>query len=349
MKGTLLHFLLPPKKVRIMRADRLVKIMLLLQNHVKMTTRELADALEVSPRTILRDMDALSTSGIPVVAERGKTGGWRFMDHFHNQLSGMTLSDMKSLFILPSEKILADLGIETEGIDLHQKLLASMPGHTRNEARSYLEKIHIDTDTWKPAKEKLEAFQTVQQALWEDRKLNMVYEKADGTRTQRLVSPLGLVAKGGTWYLVAMSDEGDYRSFRISRIRQANMEPYTFVRPKNFSLAAYWKQSKAEFVRTLPAYEVQVLAHSSIISRMTFTDKFVQQVHTEKTTDQNTTEHEWTPVTLCFPNEQEAVSYILGFGDSIKLLHPEHLIETIVQQAKAVITLYSRSANDSSG
>lgn len=165
-----------------MRADRLIRIMILLQNLTKMTTRELADELEVSDRTILRDMDALSLSGIPIVAERGKAGGWRFMDHLQSQLSGLKLEDLKALFILPSEKMLQDLGIQTYGSDIRQKLLASLPDSTKTEGQHYLEKIYIDTGTWKSAKVTNEILLIVQQALWEDKKLQIGYQKAEGAR-----------------------------------------------------------------------------------------------------------------------------------------------------------------------
>lgn len=321
-----------------MRADRLVNIMILLQNKGKMTTRELAGTLEVSHRTILRDMDALSASGIPIFAVRGKAGGWRLMDHFRSQLSGMKLADMKSLFILPSEKILEDLGVAAQGLDIREKLLASMPGSIKDEAQSYLDKIYIDAGTWKssPSTEKPVAFQIVQQAVWEERKLNMLYEKTDGLQTRRVVLPLGMVAKGTTWYLVAVSDRDDvYRSYRISRILEAHIEPETFTRPENFSLAGFWKQSKIDFTQKLPAYIVKVLAHRSIIRRMTFTSKFVQHVHSEESREDH-----WVPVTLCFNAEQEAVEYVLGFGEKIKLIYPEHLIGKIVQQALAVVDIY---------
>ncbi|GGG02131.1 helix-turn-helix transcriptional regulator [Paenibacillus abyssi] len=318
-----------------MRADRLISIMILLQNNAKITTKELASELEVSDRTILRDMDALSLSGIPVVADRGKTGGWRLMDHFQSQLSGLKLEDMKALFILPSEKMLEDLGVPISGLDIRQKLLASLPSATKAEGRYYLEKIYIDTDTWKSSKERNKTLLIVQQALWEDKKLNIMYQKANGDCSSRVVCPLGLVLKGSAWYLVALNENDKYRNFRLSRIVQTEFVHEGFTRPEHFNLSEYWKQSKLSFAESLPSLKVEILAEPSIISRMTFTDKFVEKVAADAQLNDR-----MVPVTLNFNTEQEAVAYVLSFGGAMKLVQPEYLIERVIQQAKSVIEMY---------
>ncbi|CAM3590495.1 helix-turn-helix transcriptional regulator [Marinicrinis lubricantis] len=319
-----------------MRADRLVQMMILLQNRGKMTTQQLAEELEVSKRTILRDMEALSVSGIPIVADRGKAGGWRLMDQFRSQLSGMKLENLKSLFILPSEHMLQQLGIVKDGMDIRDKLLASLPDSTKTEARNYLEKVYVDSSTWKPSVQKQDIFQIMMQALWEDKKLTIQYVKANGECTERCISPLGIIAKGSVWYLAALTEGGDYRSFRVTRVHDARMELENFTRPSDFSLSAYWNESKKQFVEQLPRYEVQVLAHHSIVRRLTFTGKFVHKVWEDERED-----HHWLPVTLRFNDEQEACEFVLGFGPQIRLLEPEHLIERIVEQAAAVVKLYS--------
>jgi len=318
-----------------MRADRLIRIMVLLQNHTKMTTRELSNELGVSERTILRDMDALTLSGIPVVAERGKTGGWRLMDHFRSQLSGLKLQDMKALFILPSEQLLEDLGVQVNGGDLRSNLLASLPSSIKAEGRHYLEKLYVDTSTWKSSKEKSDVFLMVQKALWEDKKLSMTYQKTDGVLSERVVCPLGLVAKGSVWYLVALNENGEYRNFRLARIVQAVRMEEEFSRPEHFSLSDYWKQSKVNFVQSLPSYKVEVLVAPTIMNRMTFTDKFVNIIAI------GTEQHDSrVPVTLDCNTEQEAITYVLGYGGAMKVVQPQALREKIVQQAKAAIDMY---------
>lgn len=323
-----------------MRADRLLSILILLQSRGKMTAKELADELEVSVRTIHRDMDALTYAGIPVIAERGKNGGWRLYDRFRSRLSGLTLDEIKSLFLTPAEDVMADLGMAHPSLDPRQKFLAMLPEAYRSEAQTIWECIYIDSGTWRPSKEKANSFKTVQQAIWEQRKLRIIYEQGNGKRKVRLVAPLGLVAMGNKWYLVALRD-GEYRNYRVSRIRHAQVENETFKRPADFHLATYWEQSKAAFIQNLPKYDVRVEIHPSIISRITFTDKFVKVIQKEEVRPKG-----WVPATLRFDHEQEAISYLLGFADKIKVLSPCDLPKKIVAQARAVIHFYQKISED---
>ncbi|MBN6187547.1 YafY family transcriptional regulator [Aneurinibacillus sp. BA2021] len=317
-----------------MRADRLMNIMILLQNRGKMTAKELAHELEVSDRTILRDMDALSNAGIPIVSDRGKGGGWRLMDNFRTRLSGLNIDDIKSLFLFPSGKLLEDLGLNIQALDTRHKLLAAIPGTFRDEAQAIWERIHIDSSTWRQSKEKVHALKTVQQAVWESKKLKIYYEQADGEQKERLIEPLGLVAKGNRWYLVAARN-GELRNYRVSRIHTAKVENDTFRRPLNFNLADYWEQSKKEFIQNLPQYDVQVEIHPAIIQRINFTGKFVQFIQRE-----NPNEDKWIPATLRFNDKQEAVEFILGFANKIKVISPKDLPNEVVSSAISVIKFY---------
>lgn len=327
-------FIVLPKGINRMRADRLMTIMILLQNRGKMTAKELAEELEVSDRTILRDMDALSTAGIPVVSDRGKDGGWRLVDNFRSQLSGLTMDDLKSLFLFPSGKVLEDLGLHSGALDTRQKLLAAIPGTFRGEAEAIWERIHIDSSTWRASKENLDALKTVQQAVWESKKLIILYERADGEQKERVVEPLGLVAKGNTWYLVAIRDS-EFRNYRVSRIHKAIVENETFIRPANFILSAYWEQSKEEFIQRLPAYDVQVEIHPSVMKRLYFTSKFVQVIKKESSNPD-----QWIEATLRFNAEQEAVEYIVGFANKMKIIAPKDLKSKVVSLANSVIDFY---------
>lgn len=308
--------------------------MILLQNRGKMTAKELAHELEVSDRTILRDMDALSNAGIPIVANRGKEGGWRLLDNFRSKLSGLNIDDIKSLFLFPSGKLLEDLGLNIQALDTRQKLLAAIPGTFRYEAQAMWERIHIDSSTWRQSKEKVHALKTVQQAVWESKKLKIYYEQADGEQKERLIEPLGLVAKGNRWYLVALRN-GELRNYRVSRIHTAKVENETFRRPLDFNLADYWEQSKKEFIQNLPQYDVQVELHRAIIKRINFTGKFVQLIKTEYPNGDK-----WISATLRFNDKQEAIEFILGFANKIKVISPKDLPNEVVSSAISVIKFY---------
>ncbi len=319
-----------------MRADRLMNIMILLQTRGKMTAKELAKELEVSDRTILRDMDALSSAGIPIVSERGKEGGWQLLDTFRSKLSGLTLEDLKTLFIFPSGELFHDLGFNIKSLDTRQKLLAAVPENYRVEAQAVWERIHVDTSTWRQAKEKTNNLKIVQRAVFESKKLKINYEQFGGEQKIRLVEPLGLVAKGNVWYLVALRN-GDIRNYRVSRIQFAEIENESFIRPIQFDLAAYWERSKVEFIQGLPEYEIIVEIDPAIVKRINFTSKFVQVIKIDRSKGDN-----WPIATLCFNDKQEAVEFVLGFANKIKVIKPKELSVEILSSAVSVVKLYEK-------
>ncbi|MDY0395604.1 WYL domain-containing protein [Virgibacillus halophilus] len=167
------------------------------------------------------------------------------------------------------------------------------------------------------------------------KKLKIHYEQQGGEQKERLVEPLGLVAKGNKWYLVALKN-GELRNYRVSRIHSAKVESETFRRPLHFNLATYWEQSKAEFVQNLPKYDVQVEIHTKIIKRINFTDKFVKVIKTE-----NPNGGKWIPATLRFNDKQEAIEFILGFANKIKVVSPKYLQDKVVALAMSVIDFYN--------
>lgn len=317
-----------------MRADRLISIVLMLQSHGRMTAKQLADRLEVSERTIYRDMQALSGAGIPVIADRGVGGGWRLLEEYRTNLTGLKETEIKALFVSPSGQLLDDLGLTRTAEDARNKLLASLPAASHDTVKDVWERIHIDTSAWRKPKEKLVSFETLQQAVWDEKKLKLRYRRADSSMTERIVEPLGLVAKGSVWYLVAAVDE-TVRTYRVSRIQSATLIYENFTRPQDFSLAQYWKSSTQAFVDNLPEFDIHVVAAPSIFSKLKYTGRFVQ-IRTVGTPDDNG----WIPVTVRVDTEQEAKELILGFGNSIKVLEPRYLVDEVVKMARDVIALY---------
>ncbi|URT72731.1 helix-turn-helix transcriptional regulator [Cytobacillus firmus] len=320
-----------------MRADRLIAIVLLLQNNERMTSRELAKELEVTERTIHRDMEALSAAGIPVLAERGKFGGWKLLENYRTNLTGLKAAEITTLLLSPSFEHLADLGISNDWKEARQKLLAAIPAPLKEGVKDISNRIHIDTSTWRETPRELKSFGIVQQAVWEEKKLQIKYEKADKQTSERIVEPLGLVAKGNTWYLIAASD-AKIKTYRVSRIVDAELINENFSRPNHFDLADYWQESKQTFISSLPKFEVDVEISPAIIRRINFTGRFVQVLHTNKPSDNG-----WIPASLCFDTEQEAGEYILGFGNQIKIIHPVSLKERVKDLAESVVQLYKEN------
>ncbi|MEC1451910.1 YafY family protein [Bacillus haynesii] len=318
-----------------MRGDRLISILLMLQAQGQMTAKELAERLEVSERTIYRDMEALSGAGIPVVAERGINGGWSLLDDYQTTLTGLKESEIRALFVPLSEQLLDDLGLTRISEEARNKLIASLPSVYRQNAKDVWNRIYIDTRSWRHKKEKAVSFEVLKDAIWKDRKLNIVYQRADGQTAARIVAPLGLVAKGSNWYLIASKENGEIRNYRASRIQSAIPVRETFERPENFDLAQVWQSSTKEFIERLPTYEVRVKAAQAILPRLSFTNHFVQIIETNEIDQEG-----WVPVTLSFDTEDEAKRYILGFAEHMRIIEPKELHGKILKMAESIVAHY---------
>ncbi|HWS73181.1 MAG TPA: WYL domain-containing protein, partial [Thermoanaerobaculia bacterium] len=206
------------------KADRLLSTLLLLQLHGRMTARQLAKRLEVSERTIHRDMESLGTAGVPVVAERGAGGGWELMQGYRTTLTSMSESEVKALFVGAPARLLADLKLDKASDAATLKLEALLPAIFRNDAEVARQRIHIDVSGWSRSHEAVPHLPLLQDAVWRERKVRIEYDRGgDDCATSRLLAPLGLVAKGSVWYLVAMPDDGEPRSYRVSRVRAATI------------------------------------------------------------------------------------------------------------------------------
>ncbi|WP_028782207.1 helix-turn-helix transcriptional regulator [Thalassobacillus devorans] len=315
-----------------MRGDRLVSILLLLQAQGQMTAKELAEKLEVSERTIYRDMEALSGTGIPVIAERGKNGGWSLLEDYQTDLTGLKEPEIRALFVSPSAQLLEDLGMARTSEEARNKLAASLPSIYRENAKNVWNRIHIDTSGWRKQKEEITSFEVLKDAIWNENKLKISYQRADGKKDDRIVAPLGLVAKSDLWYLIASKVNGELRTYRASRIQHAVPVNETFERPANFDLAQYWKSSTQAFVKNLPTYEVSVEVTQSILPRLTFTGRFARIIEIG-----NKKEDDWIPVKLSFDTEEEAKGYILGFANQIKVVEPKELRNKIFQMAESIV------------
>ncbi len=318
-----------------MRADRLLSILLILQAHGRMTARELAQRLEVSERTIHRDMEALSTAGIPVTAERGTGGGWNLLEDYRTNLTGLTEAEIQALFLTGPARLLADLGLHKASEAALIKLFATLPAMNRHNAEYIRQRIHVDVAGWHSPEEAVPSLPTLQEALWQERKLHFAYRRSDAT-VERLVDPLGLVAKGSIWYLVA-AVEGEVRSYRVSRIREARVSDQPCVRPPDFDLAAYWTQSSADFKESLPRYAATVRITQTALPRLHAAGRFIQAEQTDLPDADG-----WIKLHLLFGIKEEACGYILSFGPQMEVLEPLELRETVIELAESVVAFYAQ-------
>ena len=318
-----------------MRADRLLSIVLLLQTHGQLTSRTLAERLEVSERTIHRDMEALSFSGIPVVAERGSTGGWSLLGEYRTNLTGLNEAEIQSLFVTQPPKLLADLRLKKASEGALLKLLAALPAMYRQGAEQARRRIHIDTGGWSRQEEAVPLLPVLQEAIWSERKLRFTYQRGpDCDEVEREVDPLGLVAKGSAWYLVA-GIGGDVRSYRISRIAKAEVVDQSCAIPPNFDLAAFWEQSTMTFKANLPKYVATFRVAPEVFPRLRFAGRFAR-VGEVIDTDLNG----WLVAPVRFDVEEMAVEYALGFGSKLEVLEPRSLREKVIAAAEQVVSFY---------
>jgi len=218
-----------------MKSDRLLSALLLLQAHGQMSGRALAKRLEVSMRTVHRDMEALSAAGVPVYALRGAQGGWRLDKGWRTEVPGLDEAELRAL-LMSQPRIMGDVRLAAAAESALGKLMASLPAAMRERAASIRQRLHVDTTGWRGTGENLAMLPVVQDAVARDRKLAIRYEKSDREIVERTVDALGLVAKGSTWYLFARTRHG-MRTFRVSRIAEAKLLNEAFERPRNFDLA----------------------------------------------------------------------------------------------------------------
>lgn len=314
-----------------MRADRLLSIMLLLEMHERMTAADLARRLEVSERTILRDMEALSAAGIPVMAERGVGGGWRLIEGYRPRLTGLTAEEVQSLFFSRSPSALTDLGFQEANESAWLKLWASLGAQAREQATFVQQRILIDKGGWRDSSQALAALPTFIEALWRSRQVRFEYESALNERGERLVHPLGLVAKGATWYLVASRD-GELRSYRVSRASQAVVEADEAIRPEGFELTRYWEESSNRFREQLPEVYATYRIEPGVMRWIRYRGwRLVEQAD----------EGERIRVRLRFDSEEEVVQFALMYGGDAELIEPIELREAIREAARRAAEKHS--------
>lgn len=308
--------------------------MLLLQVNRRMTAADLAKRLEVSERTIHRDMEALGTSGIPVTAERGSGGGWSLLEPYQTNLTGLNEAEIQALFLAKPARLLADLGLNQAAEAALIKLFATLPTLQRQGAEYARQRIYIDTSSWRQSDERVVWLPTLQEAVWEERQLALTYRRNDNSTVERTVDPLGLVAKGNTWYLMAGVD-GEVRSYRVSRVEAAHPTGESCRRPADFDLETYWKASASQFQASLPAFRATVRVGPELLPRLQYILRFARIEEVGRPDEQG-----WVALVIRFQTEQEACEHLLGFGKQAEVIEPASLRDRVIKGAREVLELY---------
>ncbi len=321
-----------------MRADRLLSLLMLLQARGRMTAEALAEELETSVRTIYRDVEALSMAGIPVYAERGRSGGIALLERFQTNLTGLTDHEVRALFMLSIPGPLADLGVREELRAAMFKLSAALPASRRQEEAFVRQRVHLDASWWFQAGEPVPHLETVQRAVWQDRALRLTHTPSTPARepVTRQVEPYGLVAKAGVWYLVARR-QGQFRAYRVSRLLDAAILPETFARDPDFDLAAFWGDWCREFEQNRADYPVRVRVAPELVPLLPsqFGDPVRVQI-AQAVPDADG----WITLTLPFEYLETARSRLLGYGRAVEVLEPVALRLSLIDYAAQIVAFY---------
>jgi predicted DNA-binding transcriptional regulator YafY len=318
-----------------MRASRLLSLLLLLQSRGRMTAQELADELEVSVRTVYRDVEALGASGVPVYADRGPAGGYRLVDGYRTRLTGLTTEEADSLFLAGMPGPAAELGLGAVVAAAQLKVLAALPPELRSRASRIGERFHLDAPGWFRGNEGTPHVAAIAEAVWQQRRLRIRYVRWAQVEVERIVEPLGLVLKAGNWYLVARTD--DLRTYRVSRVLELTALDESFDRPEGFDLAEYWAGWSERFEQRMYPMRVTVrLTPNGLRSAQVL----LGLVAARELKDVEP-EGEWTTVRVPVESLEHALVDLLRLGPEVDVVEPPELRDRVIARIAAMAAVYA--------
>jgi len=321
-----------------MRADRLISLLMLLQQPGKITGRELAKRLEVSERTIYRDISVLSTSGVPVYGEPGPNGGYTLLDGYRTQLTGLNERETRALFMLNIPSPLVDLGISQDLQRAFLKLISSLPEEQRRSESDVRQRIHIDSSWWETYNAPIPYLQTIENAIWSDTRLRISYRPLHVIEIDHVVDPYGLVAKAGIWYLVfELRDR--MRVQPVSEFRQVVLTDQVFNRKQEFVLADFWRSWCDEQQFYWRNYPVTIRVAEHFIQELPahFGYKIRDEIKKAGPPDSQGR----ITIEISFQTPQAAREKLLSYGSAVEVIKPEALRTTIADYAQQIVNLYT--------
>ncbi|MEU4625625.1 YafY family protein [Actinoplanes sp. NPDC023801] len=319
-----------------MRAARLINLVLLLQSRGMMTAAELSAELEVSERTVYRDVLALSAAGVPVYAEQGRAGGYRLVGGYRTRLTGLSRSEAEALFLAGLPGPARDMGLGEPVRAVRRKVLAALPPGLRDATERAGQRFHLDAPGWFADTEPPPVLAELARAVWQDRVLTMRYRRQE--EVTRTVEPYGLVLKNGTWYLVGRVGES-LRSYRVDRIVAVEPSGHGFDRDPDFDLPSFWAGRAAEFVRQM-LRETITLRLSPHGVRML---GFVAEPYAVREAVEAAGEPDpdgWVRTRLPVESIDVAYTYVIRLGPEAEVLEPPDLRARLADAARRLGELY---------
>lgn len=298
-------------------------ILMLCRSRERWTAPELAEQLEVSVRTIYRDVSALQHAGVPLWTESGPGGGIRLLEGWRSDLDGLNGDEAAALFLSGVPSAVSDLGLGAVALSAQLKVRSALPPELRARAGRLQERFHLDAPGWFHHPDPLDHLPAIADAVWTSRRLDLTYARRNGV-VQRRVDPLGLVLKAGTWYLVARH-RNRVATYRVGRVRSARRRTETFERPDAFDLAEWWSDSSAAFDRSLLRDRCQVRlspAAQRRLPRVTDHDAATRSLAEPTEVDTATG---WVTVWLDCESEEVAADQLIRLGEGFEVLAPTSL------------------------
>jgi predicted DNA-binding transcriptional regulator YafY len=325
-----------------MRADRLLSLLMLLQARGRMTAQELAAELEVSERTIYRDINALSASGVPVYAESGPGGGCALLDSYRTNLTGFTADEARALFMLNIPAALDQLGVTQELKAALLKLSAALPEARRRDEERIRQRLHLDSTGWFQAEEPLPHLQTIYRAMWDDRMVQVTLRLKFGSlldmQADRLIAPYGLVAKAGVWHVVARKAD-QLRVYRVADVIDARITDQRFERCAAFDLVDFWQTWCDQVEQSRPCYEVMLrLAPHFVADAHHYLGEEWQAAIAQA---DRSDEQGRVTIRVVFESLEDARGRCLSLGRAVEVLEPEALRKSISDYADQIRLVYA--------
>ncbi|MEV4202708.1 helix-turn-helix transcriptional regulator [Micromonospora globbae] len=322
-----------------MRASRLVSLLLLLQTRGRMTAQELADALEVSVRTVYRDVEALGASGVPVYAERGPAGGYRLLDGYRTRLTGMTSVEAQALVLAGVPGPAAELGLGSALAAAELKVRAALPAELADRGDRIRHRFHLDAPTWFREPEPTPHLAALADAVWADRRVRVRYRRWRAPReVTRDLAPLGLVLKAGRWYLVAAVD-GDVRTYRVGAILDLSVLDEPAERPDGFDLARCWQEHADRYERGVYRAEATVRMTAAALEYMPFVFPSAMSRAARAAAGEPDADG-WLLTTVPIESIKHGHTELLKLGAEVEVLAPAELRERFTATAQRLATLY---------
>lgn len=318
-----------------MRADRLLSMMMLLQTRGLLTARQLAEELEVSERTIYRDIEALSVAGIPVITESGTGGGVMLMDDYRTSLTGLTEAELQALFMMRIPAALSDLGLDNDVRQAMRKFSASLATPRQRTEEWIKQRVLLDMQEWFHQDEPLPWLRPLYRAVCENRRVLVRLALSFGGEMTGMVEPYGLVSKAGVWHLV-YARRGQMIITEAASVISVQLMDDCFERQTDFDLAVFWEDWCRLYEANRVVYPVVVWASPGLWStlRIRFGDEVFD------TPNQRQDQRGWLNLVLNFDGLEAARRYILSCGCAIEVVEPLPLRLSVEDFAHQIVTLY---------